>query len=75
MTDSENHGVWKCLVDMVSWEGVLCVNAKMRSCTSPESEGSGDGVPEAAVGTGIHAPFKQSILLIDTVWWILLIIL
>ena len=57
MTDSGNHGVWKCLVDMVSWEGVLCVNAEMRSCTSPESEGSGDGVPEAAVGIGYSCSF------------------
>ena len=45
MADSGIHGVWKCLVDVVSWEGVLCVNAEMRRCMSPESEGSGEAVP------------------------------
>ena len=58
MADSGNHGVWKCLVDTVSWEGVLCVNAEMRSCLSPESEGSGDGVPEAAVEVGYSCSFE-----------------
>ena len=41
-------------VDVVSWEGVLCVNAEMRSCMSPES---GEGVPEAAVGIGDSRSF------------------
>ena len=49
--------MWKCLVDVVSWKGVLCVNAEMRSCMSPESEGSGEGVPEAAIGIGYSCSF------------------
>ena len=44
-------------VDVVSWEGVLCVNAEMRSCMPPESGGSGEGVPEAAVGIGDSRSF------------------
>lgn len=43
---------------MVSWEGVLCVNAEMKSCMSPESEGSGEGVPEAAIGIGYSCSFE-----------------
>ena len=57
MADSGNHSVWKCLVDVVSWKGVLCVNAEMKSCMSPESEGSGEGVPEAAIGIGYSCSF------------------
>ena len=57
MADSGNHGVQKCLVDTVSWEGVLCVNAEMRRCMSPESEGSGEAVPEAAVEVGYSCSF------------------
>ena len=44
-------------MDVVSWEGVLCVNAEMKSCMSPESEGLGEGVPEAAIGIGYSCSF------------------
>ena len=44
-------------MDVVSWEGVLCVNAEMKSCVPPESEVSGEGVLEVAVGIGYSCSF------------------